>query len=351
MIDPDKDVDGLTPVSAGRLALGVEGLRPCTPQGVMTLLDAAGAQLEGAEAVVVGRSNLFGKPMAQLLLGANATVTIVPLAHARPRRGLPPRGRPHRRGRAAPRMVKADWVKPGAIVIDVGMNRTDGRPVRATSTSTAVKEVAARDHAGARRRRTDDDRVPAAQHAAGRADGSRAGLSGGSSAGCAAASCSRAPAPRRPARGDVRRLVRRRARRGRRWRSRASRSSRSCCARWRSLVLTVSRTVAMATSAATITIAVGAIALLLVLYRVVVNEPGTNADGDRSTGGAYARAGARRRRHGRGVSRARRRAHARDASLRQTERVLAVRGAPARAAAGPRPGSPAARGSIESRVT
>jgi methylenetetrahydrofolate dehydrogenase (NADP+) / methenyltetrahydrofolate cyclohydrolase len=127
MIDPDKDVDGLTPVSAGRLALGLEGLRPCTPQGVMTLLDAAGAQLEGAEAVVIGRSNLFGKPMAQLLLGANATVTT---CHSRTR----DLAEVCRRadvliaavGRA--RMVKADWVKPGAIVIDVGMNRINSSP-------------------------------------------------------------------------------------------------------------------------------------------------------------------------------------------------------------------------------
>ncbi|MGI8729388.1 MAG: bifunctional methylenetetrahydrofolate dehydrogenase/methenyltetrahydrofolate cyclohydrolase FolD [Solirubrobacteraceae bacterium] len=124
MIDPDKDVDGLTPVSAGRLALGREGLRPCTPQGVMTLLEAAAASLEGAEAVVIGRSNLFGKPMAQMLLGANATVTI---CHSRTR----DLAEVCRRadvliaavGRA--RMVKANWVKPGAVVIDVGMNRSD----------------------------------------------------------------------------------------------------------------------------------------------------------------------------------------------------------------------------------
>ena len=74
MIDAEKDVDGLTPVSAGLLALGRPGLRPCTPLGVMHLLGVAGTALEGAEAVVVGRSNLFGKPVAQLLLGANATV-------------------------------------------------------------------------------------------------------------------------------------------------------------------------------------------------------------------------------------------------------------------------------------
>ena len=140
LIDPGKDVDGLTPVSAGLLALGREGLRPCTPAGVMTLIDAAGAQLEGAEAVVVGRSNLFGKPMAQLLLGANATVTI---CHSRTR----DLAEVCRRadvliaavGRA--QMVKADWVKPGAVVIDVGMNRLDGKLVGDVDLES-VREVA-----------------------------------------------------------------------------------------------------------------------------------------------------------------------------------------------------------------
>jgi methylenetetrahydrofolate dehydrogenase (NADP+)/methenyltetrahydrofolate cyclohydrolase len=124
MVDPRKDVDGLTPVSAGLLALGRPGLRPCTPLGVMTLLEAAGAELEGAEAVVLGRSNLFGKPMGQILLGANATVTT---CHSRTR-DLPAVCRRADVLIAAvgqARMVKADWVKPGAIVIDVGMNRTD----------------------------------------------------------------------------------------------------------------------------------------------------------------------------------------------------------------------------------
>ena len=126
MIDPRKDVDGLTAVSAGLLALGRPGLRPCTPLGVMHLLDAAGGRLEGAEAVVIGRSNLFGKPMAQLLLGANATVTI---CHSRTRE-LPAVCRRAdvliaAVGRA--QLVKGDWVKPGAIVIDVGMNRLDGK--------------------------------------------------------------------------------------------------------------------------------------------------------------------------------------------------------------------------------
>ncbi|MDX6639836.1 MAG: methylenetetrahydrofolate dehydrogenase / methenyltetrahydrofolate cyclohydrolase [Solirubrobacteraceae bacterium] len=124
MIRADKDVDGLTPVSAGLLALGREGLRPCTPSGVMLLLADAGTTIEGAEAVVVGRSNLFGKPMAQLLLEANATVTV---CHSRTR----DLGEVCRRadiliaavGRAE--MVRGDWVKPGATVIDVGINRTE----------------------------------------------------------------------------------------------------------------------------------------------------------------------------------------------------------------------------------
>ena len=140
LIDPGKDVDGLTPVSAGLLALGRKGLRPCTPAGVMTLIDAAGAQLEGAEAVVVGRSNLFGKPMAQLLLGANATVTI---CHSRTRDLAEVCRRADLLIAAVGRaqMVKADWVKPGAVVIDVGMNRLDGKLVGDVDFES-VREVA-----------------------------------------------------------------------------------------------------------------------------------------------------------------------------------------------------------------
>ena len=124
LVDPGKDVDGLTPISAGLLALGREGLRPCTPVGVMLLLEEAGAALEGAEAVVVGRSNLFGKPMARLLLDANATVTV---CHSRTR----DLGAVCRRADVliaavgSPRLVRGDWVKPGAVVVDVGVNRTD----------------------------------------------------------------------------------------------------------------------------------------------------------------------------------------------------------------------------------
>jgi methylenetetrahydrofolate dehydrogenase (NADP+)/methenyltetrahydrofolate cyclohydrolase len=124
LIDPGKDVDGLTPVSAGLLALGREGLRPCTPLGVMELLGEAGAQLEGAEAVVVGRSNLFGKPMLQLLLGANATVTV---CHSRTRDlpGVCRRADVLIAAVGRDRMVKGDWIKPGATVIDVGINRAE----------------------------------------------------------------------------------------------------------------------------------------------------------------------------------------------------------------------------------
>jgi methylenetetrahydrofolate dehydrogenase (NADP+)/methenyltetrahydrofolate cyclohydrolase len=124
LIDARKDVDGLTPLSAGYLALGREGLRPCTPAGVMVMLAETGVELSGKHAVVIGRSNLFGKPMAQLLLAANATVTI---AHSRTA-DLPAVARTADVLVAAvgrDRMVKADWIKPGATVVDVGINRSE----------------------------------------------------------------------------------------------------------------------------------------------------------------------------------------------------------------------------------
>ena len=124
LVRPDKDVDGLTYASAGLLALGRPGLRPCTPAGVMLLLEEAGRPLEGAEAVVIGRSNLFGKPMAQLLLQANATVTV---CHSRTRDLAEVCRRADVLVAAVGRaeMVRRDWVKPGATVIDVGINRTE----------------------------------------------------------------------------------------------------------------------------------------------------------------------------------------------------------------------------------
>src|SRR5918998_1372209 len=125
LIDPAKDVDGLTSANAGLLMQDrEEAMVPCTPAGVMELLKDAGAELEGARAVVVGRSILVGKPLAQLLLGANATVTH---CHSRTR-DLPAVCREADVLIAAvgsPRLVSADMVRDGAVVIDVGTNRTD----------------------------------------------------------------------------------------------------------------------------------------------------------------------------------------------------------------------------------
>ena len=123
LIEPDKDVDGLTPISAGRLAQGREGLVPCTPAGVMELLRHAGVELEGARAVVIGRSQLVGKPLAALLLAANATVTH---CHSRTR-DLPAVCREADVLVAAvgsPGLITGDMVREGAVVIDVGTSRT-----------------------------------------------------------------------------------------------------------------------------------------------------------------------------------------------------------------------------------
>ncbi len=123
LISPTKDVDGLTPISAGRLVQGTPGLRPCTPLGVLELLDAHEVPLEGAEAVVVGRSDLVGKPLAALLLQRNATVTV---CHSRTRdlAGVCARADVLVAAVGVARLIGPDHVKPGATVIDVGMNRT-----------------------------------------------------------------------------------------------------------------------------------------------------------------------------------------------------------------------------------
>ena len=123
-IDPDKDVDGFHPVNAGRLATGLPGFVPCTPYGCLLLLRDVLPSLSGLEAVVVGRSNIVGKPMAQLLTAESCTVTV---AHSRTR------DLPAHVGRAdivvaalgIPGFIKGEWLKPGATVIDVGINRTD----------------------------------------------------------------------------------------------------------------------------------------------------------------------------------------------------------------------------------
>jgi methylenetetrahydrofolate dehydrogenase (NADP+) / methenyltetrahydrofolate cyclohydrolase len=121
-IDPAKDVDGLHPNNAGRLAGGLAALSPCTPLGCIILTKSVHASLEGMNAIVIGRSNLVGRPLVQLLLNENATVTI---AHSRSR------DLAHLCARAdlvyaavgKPEMVRGDWIKPGATVIDVGINR------------------------------------------------------------------------------------------------------------------------------------------------------------------------------------------------------------------------------------
>ena len=121
-IDPAKDVDGLTPISTGRLALGLPGLVPCTPLGSLMLLKNQLGSLSGLNAVVIGRSILVGKPMAQLLLAESCTVTI---AHSRTQDlpGVVRRADIVVAAVGRPEMVKADWLKPGATVIDVGINR------------------------------------------------------------------------------------------------------------------------------------------------------------------------------------------------------------------------------------
>lgn len=123
-VDPAKDVDGFHPENVGRLATGLAALVPCTPQGCLMLLRQTLGELAGREAVVIGRSTIVGKPMAQLLLAESCTVTI---AHSRTR-DLPEVVRRAEIVVAAvgrPAMVKGDWIKPGAAVIDVGINRTE----------------------------------------------------------------------------------------------------------------------------------------------------------------------------------------------------------------------------------
>lgn len=140
LIAPDKDVDGLTPISAGRLMQGAPGLRPCTPSGVIELLDRHEVPLEGAEAVVVGRSDLVGKPLIHLLLHRNATVTV---CHSRTRdlAAVCARADVLVAAVGVPRLIGADAVKPGAAVIDVGINRTDDGLVGDVDFD-AVREVA-----------------------------------------------------------------------------------------------------------------------------------------------------------------------------------------------------------------
>ena len=148
-IDPDKDVDGFHVVNAGRLAVGLPGLVPCTPLGCLMLLKHELGDLSGLNAVIVGRSNIVGKPMAQLLLGESCTVTI---AHSKTR-DLPALCRTAdilvaAVGRAE--MIRGDWILPGATVIDVGINRVPSRdPMKAAQGKTRVVGDVAFDEAAA----------------------------------------------------------------------------------------------------------------------------------------------------------------------------------------------------------
>ena len=125
-LDPEKDVDGLHPVNSGRLLANEPGFVPCTPLGCLYILDRHQVPIEGANAVVIGRSEIVGKPVALLLLHRNATVTV---CHSRTRElaDIARRADILVAAIGRPEMVKGDWIKPGAAVIDVGVNRVDGK--------------------------------------------------------------------------------------------------------------------------------------------------------------------------------------------------------------------------------
>ena len=170
-IDPRKDVDGLTPTNAGLLVQGRDALVPATPCGVIELLDSQGVRLEGAEAVVVGRSDLVGRPLVSLLLARNATVTT---CHSRTR----DLGEVCRRADVlvaavgSPGLIGGEMIKPGATVIDVGTNRTEAGLVGDVDFD-AARAGCGRDHTRARRGRADDDRDAAGEHAHGCAQAGR----------------------------------------------------------------------------------------------------------------------------------------------------------------------------------
>jgi len=142
-IDPAKDVDGFHPLNVGRLASGLPGLAPCTPRGVMRLLDAGGIAVRGARALVLGRSGIVGRPVAALLLAADATVTV---AHSRTRDLAAECRRADILVAAVGRaeMVRGSWIVPGATVVDVGINRTsDGRLVGDVAFAEAIEVAGA----------------------------------------------------------------------------------------------------------------------------------------------------------------------------------------------------------------
>ena len=147
-IDPDKDVDGFHVVNAGRLAVGLHGYVPCTPLGCLMLLRDKLGDLSGLDAVVVGRSNIVGKPMAQLLLAESCTVTI---AHSRTKdlAAVVRRADIVVAAVGRPEMIRGDWIKPGATVIDVGINRVPGAEAGKTKLVGDVAYAEAAEVAGA----------------------------------------------------------------------------------------------------------------------------------------------------------------------------------------------------------
>ena len=147
-LDPDKDVDGFHPVNAGRLATGLQGLVPCTPFGCLHLLRKELGDLSGKDAVVIGRSNIVGKPMALLLLGDSATVTV---AHSRTKdlAAVVRRADIVVAAVGRPEMVKGDWIKKGAVVIDVGINRVPAAEMGKTRLVGDVDFAGASEHAAA----------------------------------------------------------------------------------------------------------------------------------------------------------------------------------------------------------
>lgn len=141
-ISVEKDVDGFHPISVGHLVIGKDAFLPCTPHGVMVLLEESGVDLKGKEAVVVGRSNIVGKPVALMLLSKHATVTV---CHSRTQDlpGVCRRADVLVVAVGRPEMVKGDWVKEGAVVIDVGVNRTDDGLVGDVEFEAAAKRASA----------------------------------------------------------------------------------------------------------------------------------------------------------------------------------------------------------------
>ena len=177
-IDPKKDVDGFHPYNVGRLVLKMPVLRPCTPFGCMRLLRETGEDLVGKHAVVIGQSNIVGRPMALELLMARCTVTICHSA-TRDLPGIVRQGDIVVAGVGKPKFVPGDWIKPGAIVIDVGINRAARRQARGDVDFESAKERRGMDHAGAGRRGADDHRDAAGEYAGGRAVAVGADLSSG----------------------------------------------------------------------------------------------------------------------------------------------------------------------------